>query len=102
MTAVETLRSRAEFAQNRGSTEYADHLNSIADKGEEAAEAEIQATRVIGKAIVIRADFKEALDGCIKDFADDTGISWTRLSMCWRRRSPRCAQSFGGTHDLRA
>lgn len=54
MTAAETLRSRAEFALGQGSVEFAYHLSRIADKGEEAAQAEIDKTRAIGKRIVDR------------------------------------------------
>lgn len=76
MTAVETLRSRAKFAEGRGSHDFAAHLRRVADMGEKAAQFEIDETRAVGKAIVIRADLKAALDEFLDDFAKDPGISW--------------------------
>lgn len=59
MTAVETLRSRAAFAASRGSFAYAAHLKRVANRGEEAAQAEIDETRELGRRIVEQSGFDD-------------------------------------------
>lgn len=59
-TAVEIVRSRAARAASHGSHDFAAYLNSMADKGEEAAQREIDATREIGRRIVEQVESDDA------------------------------------------
>ncbi len=57
--ALETVRSRALYAEKIGSHAFAKYLHSVADKGEEACAAEIAETRAIGKAIVDKVEGRQ-------------------------------------------